>query len=338
MKAYRISAPHTVKLEEMEALPVGDNCIKLKNLICGLTHTDLSALSGEATGVKYPIIPGRQCVGFVSEVGRSVAGLQRGNRVVVYPQASCHNCKACKDGRYYDCEKPSVFGVGEDGFLSDFSVVSADDVFAIPDRLKDEEAIFTEHTSMAINVLSRLNVEKGEHIIIVGATIVGIILAQVAMYYQAVPIVVDMHEELLDAARAAGVYYTANTITEDVTKKVLALTGGHMADACAFIPSSDVPLHNVFDFCKKHGRVAIVGRPYGQDLKCSLKAFVEKNLELVTVTDCGKNYPSAINMLANRTVSTEMISTRVVPFADVPTAIENALDTSAAVEKLLVKI
>ncbi len=339
MKAYRIQAPHAIGLDELNAQPVGESCVKLKNLVCGIAGTDLAVYSGEQP-VQYPIIPGRQCVGFVSEVGAAVSGLTRGNRVVAYSQASCHSCKACKDSRYYDCEKPAVFGVDENGFLSDFSVVSADDVFAIPDRLKDEDAIFTEHTSLAINVLSRLNIEKGEHLVIVGASIVGIILAQVAMYYQTVPVVVDMHEDLLEIARKAGVYYTVNTVEEDAGKKVLSLTGGHMADACAFITSSTVPLANAFDYCCKGGRLALVGRAAGLrgELKCNLASLFEKNLDIYTVTDCGKNYPTAINMLANRTVTVDMLPTRVVPFAEAGQAIEACAAGDGAIEKLLVKV
>ncbi len=336
MKAYRIHAPHTIGLEEMDAMPVSDNCVKLKNLVCGIASTDLEVFAGESRA-QYPVIPGRQCVGFVSEVGSAVSGLVRGNRVVVFPQASCHVCKPCKDGRFYDCEKPAMFGVDENGFLSDFSVVSADDVYAIPDRLKDEEAIFTEHTALAVNVLSKLNIEKGEHIIIVGATIVGIIMAQVAMYYQAVPIVVDMHEDMLDAARRAGVYYTVDTVSEDVTKKVMSLTGGHMADACAFISSSSVPLQNAFDYCCKRGRVAVVGSAK-RDLKCNLGALMEKNLDLFTVTDCGKNYPSAINMLANKTVSVDMLPMRTISFDAVPEAFESGIGENAVTEKLIIKV
>lgn len=335
MKAYRITSPHAIGLEEMDALPVGENCVKLKNLVCGIANTDLAVYTG-ATVVPYPIIPGRQCVGFVSEVGAGVTSLSRGNRVVVYPQASCHSCKSCKDARYYECERPSLFGVGEDGFISDFSVVSADDVYAIPDRLKDEEAIFIEHTALAINAMSRLGIEKGEHIIIVGATIVGMILAQVAMYYQAVPILVDMRDDALAVAREMGVYYTVNTVNDDVNKKVMSLTGGHMADACAFIPVSTVPLQNVFDFCSKRGRVAIVGR--GGDLKCNLAAAVERNLDLFTVTDCGKNYPTAINMLANHTVSVDKIHTKIVEFSDVPAQFERLSSDPETAEKVLIKV
>lgn len=336
MRAYRIHSPHTVTLDELEAMPVGERCVKLKNRMCGISATDVSVYMGNIP-VEYPIIPVRQSVGFVSEVGAEVSGLARGNRVVSYPQASCHGCKACKDGRYYDCDKPSVFGVKEDGFLSDFSVVSADDVYAIPDRLKDEEAVFTEHTAIAINVLSKLNVEKGEHFVIVGATDIGIILAQVAMYYQAVPIVIDMREDMLDIARKVGVYYTVNSVTEDVNKKIMSLTGGHMADACAYILSSTMPLRNVFDYASKNGRVALVGRLNSDDLKCDLGTFVEKNLDLVTVTDCGKNYPSAINMLANHTVAVDLLVDKIISFDDVPAALE-ACDPSENGTKVLVKI
>ena len=322
MKAYRIHSPHTIVLDEMDAMPVGENCVKLKNLICGMSMSDFSVYTGNMP-VQYPLIPVRQCVGFVSEVGFSVRGLARGNRVVTFPQAACHTCNACKDVRFYDCENASMFGVDDDGFLSDFSVVAASDVFAIPDRLKDEEAIFTEQTAIAINVLSRLNVDKGEHIVIVGATVTGIILAQVAMYYQAVPIVIDMNEDMLDIARKIGVYYTVDAVNEDVSKKIVSITGGHMADACAYMLSSPMPLQNVFDLVSKNGRIALVGRLNANELKCNLGSFVAKNLRLITVGDCGKNYPSAINMLANHTVAVDSLIDKIVPFADVPSIMEN---------------
>ena len=46
MKAYRIHSPRTLKLDETEALPVGDNCVKLKNLICGITPADVAVYEG----------------------------------------------------------------------------------------------------------------------------------------------------------------------------------------------------------------------------------------------------------------------------------------------------
>lgn len=336
MKAYRIHAPLTVKLEEMDALPVGENCVKLKNLICGITPADIAVYEGKCE-THYPIIPVRQCVGFVSEVGANVAGLARGNRVVTYPYASCHTCKACKDGRFYDCEKPALFGVGEDGFLSDFSVASANDVYIIPDRIKDEEAIFIEHIALALNALSRLHVEKGEQIVIMGATVVGIILAQVAMYYQAVPIVVDMRDEMLSLAQKAGVYFTVNAVNDDVVKKILSLTGGHMASSCAYMVASSMPLRNASDYTAQGGRIAIVGRHTGEDYTCNIADLLKKNIDLYTVMDCGKNYSSAINLLANHTVNVDTLYDEIVPFDKVPEMYETLSNDGGSL-KTLIKI
>lgn len=336
MKAYRVHSPHIIKLDEMSALPVGATCVKLKNLMCGISAADVAVFNGKLQ-TQYPIIPVRQNVGFVSEVGSDVTRIARGNRVVTYPHASCHTCKMCKEARFSECEKAALFGVKEDGFLSDFSVVAASDVYPIPEWIKDEEAVFIEHIATAINTLSKLGVEKGEHIVIVGATVVGLILAQVAMYYQAVPIVVDMREDMLALAQKSGVYFTVNAVTDDVSKKIITLTGGHMADACAYFVGAGLPLQNVFDYTVANGNVALVGRFNETELNCNLNTFFEKRLHLLTVTDCGKNYPAAINMLANHTVSVADLYGRIVDFADVP-AVYEKLSTDGSALKVLVKI
>ncbi|MCH5155344.1 MAG: alcohol dehydrogenase catalytic domain-containing protein [Clostridiales bacterium] len=338
MKAYRIHGPHTIKLDEMDALHVGENCIKLKNLMCGITPADIAVYDGRMQ-TKYPIVPLRQCVGFVSEVGANVAGISRGQRVVAYPQASCHACKACKDAHYTECEKPRLFGVEEDGFLSDFSVVSAHDVYTIPDRISDSEAVFIEHIATALNALSRLHVEKGDQVVIMGATVDGIILAQLAMYYQAVPIMVDMHEQMLKLAQNAGVYFTVNAVDDNVCKKILALTGGHMASACAYLSDSQMSLQSAWDYTAVRGRVAIVGKNAMADLNCNLNGMLEKNINLYTVVDCGKNYSSAINLLANRTVTVDSLCGSTVAFNDIPSAYEQLLgDHGDSRFKTLIKI
>lgn len=321
MKAYRIHAPHTIQLDEMDALPVGEKCVKLKNLMCGITSLDVGVYEGRIKA-ECPIIPVHQCVGFVSEVGESVTALQRGKRVVTYPQASCHGCKACKESRYFDCEKPVVFGVGEDGFLSDFSVVSEDDVYIIPDRIKDEEAVFIENVARSLNALSHMNVDKGDQIVIMGATVDGIIMAQAAMYYQAVPIVVDMRDDMLALAQKAGVYFIVNAVNEDVCKKILSLTGGRMADACAYFVNSGLPLQSACDYTKSRGKIAVIGNAGEANLTCNVSDLLRKNLDLFTVVDCGKNFSSAINLLANRTVSVEALCEKTVSFADVPEMFE----------------
>ncbi|MCX4314100.1 MAG: zinc-binding dehydrogenase, partial [Clostridia bacterium] len=173
-----------------------------------------------------------------------------------------------------------------------------DDVYVIPDRLRDEEAVFIENVALALNALAHMNVDKGDQIVIMGATVEGIILAQVAMYYQAVPIVVDMRADMLDLAQKSGVYFTVNAVNDDVCKKILSLTGGRMADACAYLVDSGLPLQSACDYTAVHGRIAVIGRAGESGLNCNVSELLKKDLDLFTVVDCGKNYSSAINLLA----------------------------------------
>lgn len=337
MKAYRIHAPHSIKLEEMDAMPVGENCIKIKNLVCGFMPSDIAVYEGKLP-VKYPLIPLRQCVGFVSEVGQNVKGISRGQRVITYPKASCHNCSACRESHFTDCEKPLLFGVGEDGFLSDFSVVSADDVYTIPDRISDIDAVFIEHVALALNAINKLNVEKGDQIVVMGATVDGIILAQLAMYYQAVPIIVDMHEDMLSLAQKSGVYFTVNAVDDNAVKKILSLTGGHMASACSYHVNSGMPFSSACSYTGAQGKIVIVGRLSNSELTCNVNSLLKKNLDLLTVVDCGKSYASAINLLANKTVKVESLCETVIPFTDIPDAYEQLCGAHESMLKTVVKM
>ena len=52
-----------------------------------------------------------------------------------------------------------------------------------------------------------LGVDAGLKTILIGAGNLGIILAQVMMYYQIVPIIIDNDDKNLETARSAGIYY-----------------------------------------------------------------------------------------------------------------------------------
>lgn len=335
MKAWKITAPRELALEEVKSESVGEECVKIKILNYGVSTADAALYNGTVSAT-YPIIPCRQCVGFVSEVGERVKSLQRGNRVVAYPYVQCGTCSACEDSRPLDCENLATIGMDEDGFARDFAVLGANALYALPDRVSDEEAIYTEHIAMAINTLNSLDLQKGEHIVIIGATIMGIIMAQVATYYQAVPIIVDLRSDRLDIARSLGVTYAINAVDDDPSKKIFSITGGHMAEAVAFMLSSDMPLQRCIDYCARSARLALVGWKNNKtDLNINLKQLIAKRGRLITITDCGRNFPAAINLLVNKTVQVTPLTAKIIAFDEFKDQMENPCE---AFGKVIVKV
>src|SRR5690606_8899383 len=105
--------------------------------------------------------------------------------------------------------------------------------------ITDAEAQFIEHTSIAVKTFNELKTAEGEHIVIIGASVMGIILAQLALYYQAVPIVLDPSQERLDIAANLGIYYAINTNATDPDERIKQITGGRYCESSVYLANSN---------------------------------------------------------------------------------------------------
>ncbi|XP_006649655.2 probable cinnamyl alcohol dehydrogenase 9 [Oryza brachyantha] len=77
----------------------GDEDVVLKILFCGICHSDLSTIKNEWGNAKYPVVPGHEIVGVVTEVGSSVSRFSTGDKVGVgYIASTCRACANCRDG------------------------------------------------------------------------------------------------------------------------------------------------------------------------------------------------------------------------------------------------
>ncbi len=321
LKAWRIYGANDIRLDELPSQPVGADCVKIKVLKTAITHSDNLIYEGKRTA-KLPVIPGRHCVAMVSEVGENVKNVARGNKVALSPYRGCGSCLECNQGRSENCENKLEYGLSEDGFLSDFAVVNSGDVYKLPDRIDDGEAMFLEHIATAVSIIGKLGLEKGEHIAIIGASITGIILAQVAMYYQAVPILIDVRRDRLDIASSLGIYYTVDTTMSDAFKKVFSLTGGRMAETCAYMTPGIIRLTRAFEFCCKRGRMTIGVADSEEELCADLRAVVNRRLVVYGESSMGKNMRTAINMLANKSVGVLPLISREISFSQLGSALE----------------
>ncbi len=319
MKVWKITKTGSVEFKDLGPSQVKENCVKVKMLSASLSMSDKMAYEGNLTGVTYPIVPGRCGAGMVSEVDPSVKSFKRGDRVYLSSRVACNECYFCRTGRRSECAHLQTYGKDIDGVLSDFAIVPVETMYNLPDRVSDKEAVFIEHIAIAINTINTLKVGKGDHFAIVGASVLGLILAQVALYYQTVPIVIDNREERLDMARELGIYYTINSAKEDVAKKVFALTGGKMATRVAYtLDSNTLPYEKMLSIVSAYGRVGLVGSDVELDkIQIDARAIVEKTVTLYGINQTTDNITSAINMLAGKDVKVDNFITDI-PFTAIP--------------------
>ncbi|CAN1121725.1 Probable mannitol dehydrogenase, partial [Linum perenne] len=76
----------------------GEKDVKFKVLYCGVCHSDLHMLKNEWGMSIYPLVPGHEIVGLVTQVGNKVEKFKVGDRVGVGCMVgSCRNCHNCSN-------------------------------------------------------------------------------------------------------------------------------------------------------------------------------------------------------------------------------------------------
>jgi propanol-preferring alcohol dehydrogenase len=105
---------------------------------CAVCRTDLHVVDGELDRPKFPLVPGHQIVGTVSEDGER---FRRGDRVgVPWLGWTCGECRYCTTGRENLCDSARFTGYDIDGGYAERTVADERFCFPIPDGFPDMQA------------------------------------------------------------------------------------------------------------------------------------------------------------------------------------------------------
>ncbi|KAL1315697.1 hypothetical protein AAHE18_15G003400 [Arachis hypogaea] len=121
----------------------GDKDVAFKVLYCGICHSDLHMVKNEWGFSIYPMVPGHEVVGVVTQVGSKVQKYKIGDRVGVGCLVqSCRTCQDCNDNLENYCSSYTLtYGAkSSDGTItyggySDSMVVDEHFVVRIPNEL-----------------------------------------------------------------------------------------------------------------------------------------------------------------------------------------------------------
>ncbi len=92
-----------------ERREVGPHDVKIEILYCGVCHSDIHQVRDEWGGSIYPMVPGHEIVGRVTEIGEHVKDFKVGELAGVGCLVdSCRECESCLDNEEQCCEKGSV--------------------------------------------------------------------------------------------------------------------------------------------------------------------------------------------------------------------------------------
>ncbi|MFE7422813.1 NAD(P)-dependent alcohol dehydrogenase [Rhodococcus sp. NPDC057529] len=178
-------APTTIERRD-----VGPNDVLIDIQYAGICHSDIHTVNGDWGPQPFPIVPGHEIVGVVTETGADVTRHQIGDRVGVGCLVnSCGHCTHCRNGDEQYCENgmiPTYAGLDRDGTTtqggySTHVVVDADYVLTVPQSLDPAAAaplLCAGITTYA--PLRRWNAGPGTKVAIVGLGGLGHMAVKIA--------------------------------------------------------------------------------------------------------------------------------------------------------------
>jgi uncharacterized zinc-type alcohol dehydrogenase-like protein len=96
----------------IERRSVGENDVLIAIEYAGICHSDIHTVNGDWGPQPFPVVPGHEIVGRVTEVGSAVTAHKVGDRVGVGCFVnSCRECDNCRNGDEQHCSTPGG-GVG----------------------------------------------------------------------------------------------------------------------------------------------------------------------------------------------------------------------------------
>lgn len=334
MLSWRLIAPSQLESHEMSSEIVESAFdAKVKLTKCLLNKNDVAAFSGESDP-SLPLVLGSFATGIIVEPGENCFGLEKNMRVYINPFQVCNDCRNCKAENFSFCTTLSVAGENAPGFLRDFAVVPAQQLSVLPDCVSDEEAVFIDYIALALNIIDTLDIQKGDHVAVLGFNTLGNILCQLIMYYQGVPILIENDEENIENAQKAGVYYIVNP-DGNAVRKVSEITSGRMADkvvhTCELSVESKFALLLAGFGCK----ICFAGFDCEPSIRINLSQAMQKQLVIHTIKNGIGNTAAAINLIAKKALDLSALPKTSCNFSEVPDVLAEQVNLLKSEEKLL---
>jgi erythritol/L-threitol dehydrogenase len=332
MRAIVAYAPGDYRFETVPVPRAGPDDIIVKVEACGICAGDIKAYvgaesfwggGGQPKYIKSPMIPGHEFLGHVVEMGENVAKkghVKIGDRLISEQIVPCWDCRFCKSGQYWMCERHDVYGFQNNvngGFAEYMRYPKEGINHQVPQDLPIEKAILIEPYACSAWCVKRANIQWDDVVVLAGAGTLGLGMVGAAKLHNPKKLVVmDTKPERLELAKKFGADLVLNPIKDDVVKIVKDLTDGYGCDV--FIEATGHPNAVVqgLQMIRKLGRF-VEFSVFSHDVTVDWSIISDrKQLDILGVHLAPYCYPFVIDAISDGRLPTEGVVTHRLPLEE----------------------
>ena len=211
-----------------------------------------------------PFIPGHECAGEVTAVGKEVQGIKVGDKVAAETHVPCGVCWQCRHHRPHTCENMELFGHTLNGGFAEFALVPEAVARRIPQEIPFDYGCLLEPMGIPFRAVERGDV-KGESVVVIGCGPIGQFAIAFSKIFGAETIIgLDVNEKRLSIAKKMGATHLINVEKKVFLQEIKLLTKdsggvGVVIDASG----SAQAMKKAFSYLRVGGRFVILGQTDG---------------------------------------------------------------------------
>lgn len=275
--------------------------VLVRVMACGLCHSDLH-MAESNFGTVLPAVFGHELAGIVIALGPDATSVAVGAHVVGSLVQYCGHCRACRDGRTYQClekmetlrspqDAPRLTRRGESvtscfgtAAFAEFALVHENQLVEIP-----KEVPFPQASLLGCGVITGVGaainaagVKPGDRVAVIGVGGVGLNVVSGAKSAGAAQIIaVDVQRHKLDFSKKFGVTDTVDASSCDAVAVVRALSNDGV-DHVFEVVGSKATSQQAIQMVRKGGGVYIIGlNAPGSTIQLDLlKDFIGNQLKI----------------------------------------------------------
>ena len=311
---WQITAKNQIsKFNTVEQLERSSD-VKVKITHCLITKNDIDLFTGDVKS-EYPVTPSTIAVGKITETLQESSYYSKGELVYL--------CPMLEGDLPEDAIQKGIKPYGNAGFLKEFTVIPKEYVRVMPKGITEKQAIYLNHLSLALTVVDKLKINKGEYVAIIGRNILGNVIAQLVSYYKAVPILLDDNDENLEIARKTDIYYSLKC-DKTAEKQVEEITGSRKCRKVVYVSDTDISVDYISKVSANKAEVAITGL-YGNTQKLNLTMAFSKQLSFMFIRSGYEYVETSVNLLVQKAVNLKYFSLNDYKFEYTQKHFENAV-------------
>jgi alcohol dehydrogenase len=320
MKAILLeSFKHPPQVTQVPDPETPEQGILLEVKASGLCRSDWHAWMGHDLDIELPHVPGHEFAGIIREVGKGVKNWKVGDRVTVPFVCACGTCPTCQSGNQQICDDQFQPGFTHWGSFAQYVAVHRAEVnlVKLPDSVSFEAAasLGCRFATSFRGIVAQGKVSGGQWVAIHGCGGVGLSAILIAAALGATVIAVDISEEKLALAKAAGASFFVNAKkTEDIAGAIRDISGGGVHVSVDALGSKRTCYTSIASL-RKRGKHIQIGLLAGAetDPPIPMHLVIAKELEILGSHGMqGHAYPEMLQLiLAHKLAPEQLIGRRI---------------------------